>query len=405
MLRRIACVLMAAVWLLTTSQAHAQRTQFPAPAPGAPPVLAPPPTAPPLTTAPALTTPPPAAFSGGIQPLPAGTDFYGDPSLQGAPLYQPHELTQNAVGGATGTGNGYLFMRPDGTVGEYPRLLQQLRLRYTWIMGGDSPDDLGMNIAELDGTFVIPFPYCQSAPLLITPGFAVNWLQGPQSNIPPLPAPPPAADNSELPARLYEAYLDAGWRPHISERWSADLGFRIGDYADDDNFFSGDSLRYIGRGYAVYTSSPKWEFKAGVLYLDRLNIKLLPAGGAIWTPDNDTRWEILFPNPKLAWRLTTFGNVDLWGYVAGEYGGGTWTIDHTVATPNPVPPGFLVSSIQDKVEYDDFRVMGGLEWIGHLSLKGFVEAGYVFERKLRYQSGEGNMDPDNTWMIRGGIAR
>jgi hypothetical protein len=49
--------------------------------------------------------------------------------------------------------------------------------------------------------------------------------------------------------------------------------------------------------------------------------------------------------------------------------------------------------------------MAGLEWIGHLSLKGFVEGGYVFNRKLRYQSGEGNMDPEPTFMVRGGILK
>lgn len=403
-LRAILSIPLVAAGLLP-SLVHAQRSQFPTPVTAAPPPLAPVGTAPALpATAPPLVTAPPATFSGGIQPM-AGPDFYADPSAQGAPLYQPGELTQNAVGGATGTGNGYLFVRPDGTIGEYPRLLQQLRLRYTWLNGnGGQPDDLGMNIAELDGTFVIPFPYCQSAPLLITPGFAVNWLQGPQSNVPPLPAPPPAAMNSELPARLYDAYVDAGWRPHVTERFSADLGFRVGVYSDDDNFFDTDSVRYIGRGYLVYTSSPQWEWKGGVLYLDRLRTKILPAGGAIWTPDNDTRWEILFPNPKLAMRLTTFGNIDLWGYVAGEYGGGTWTIDHTVATPAAVPPGFVTSVIQDKVEYDDIRVMGGLEWIGHLSFKGFVEAGYVWNRKLIYQSNEGNINPENTIIVRGGIA-
>ena len=391
--RHFICGLIAAAWILT-GQADAQRTQFVTPAAGAPPVFnapAAPPTLP--ATAPPLVTAPPATFSGGIQPLGAGTDFYGDPSAQGAPLYQPGELTQNAVGGATGTGNGYLFVRPDGSIGEYPRLLQQLRLRYTWLNGdGGQPSDLGMNIAEVDGTLVFPFPYCQSSPLLITPGFAVNWLQGPQSN--------GTTELSDMPARLYDAYVDAGWRPHLTERFSADLGFRVGVYSDDQNFFNSDSLRYIGRGYGVYTCSPQLEIKAGIVYLDRLNIKLLPAGGIIWTPDNDTRWEVLFPNPKLAMRLTTFGNVDLWGYVAGEYGGGTWTIDRDDI--DPLPP---VQALEgDKVEYDDFRIMGGLEWIGHLSLKGFVEAVYVFNRKLRYRSGVGDMDPENTFMVRGGVA-
>ncbi|MCE9547234.1 MAG: hypothetical protein K8T25_17315, partial [Planctomycetia bacterium] len=251
---------------------------------------------------------------------------------------------------------------------------------------GGYDNGLGMNIAEIDGTFVLPFPYSQNAPLLITPGFAVDWTQGPITS----------TTGADLPPQMYEAYIDAAWRPKFGPRFGADLGFRTGVYSDF-SYFNNFSMRYIGRGYGTYTWSPHLELKAGVVYIDRLRMKLLPAGGLIWNPDPDTRFEILFPNPKLAIRMTTFGNVDVWGYVAGEYGGGSWTITRDSTNP------FLPPS-HDEVEYDDIKIISGIEWTGKLNLKGFVEGGFVWNRKLNYRSDIGNLDLRNTIMVRGGIA-
>ena len=42
---------------------------------------------------------------------------------------------------------------------------------------------------------------------------------------------------------------------------------------------------------------------AGLIYLDRYDVNILPAGGLIWTPSDDQRHEIVFPRPRLAWRV------------------------------------------------------------------------------------------------------
>ena len=43
-----------------------------------------------------------------------------------------------------------------------------------------------MNRAELSSTFAFPMFYNIETPLLVTPGFAFDWLQGPLSG-PPIP--------------------------------------------------------------------------------------------------------------------------------------------------------------------------------------------------------------------------
>ncbi len=109
------------------------------------------------------------------------------------------------------------------------------------------------------------------------------------------------------------------------------------------------------------------------------------------------RWEIYFPRPKLSQRLTTLGNTDLWWYVAAEYGGGSWTVERTL--------GPLAGS-SDQVDINDIRVYGGFEWFSRMTtVKGFVELGWVTERKLVYRTDSAaNISLQDSLMLRGGLA-
>jgi hypothetical protein len=145
----------------------------------------------------------------------------------------------------------------------------------------------------------------------------------------------------------------------------------------------------MGRGLGIVTLTPTLQLALGVVYIDRVLIKLFPAGGLIWTPNPDARYEILFPNPKLAHRWTTLGNTDMWGYISGEYGGGSWTIERINGN--------------DQADYNDIRVNLGLEGYGFRGLHGFFEVGYVFERQIIYRYGPDNYYPSDTVMLRAGL--
>jgi hypothetical protein len=141
----------------------------------------------------------------------------------------------------------------------------------------------------------------------------------------------------------------------------------------------------------VITASPTMQITGGVWYLDRNKIKLLPAGGVMWHPTPDMEADILFPNPRFAKRFTSVGNTDWWWYLAGEYGGGSWTIERAAGN-------------SDSFDYNDIRVSFGLEFRRLETITGYVEAGYVFEREVEYLvQPSANFDPKETWMIRGGI--
>jgi len=255
---------------------------------------------------------------------------------------------------------------------------------------------LGWTETDLSGTFLLPLSFMpENAPLLVTPGFNINFLNGPDSGV--------AGPGAQAPARLYAGYLDFGWNPQLTHGLSADLGFRGGVYSDFKSL-DWQSWRWQGRGFGVWQTNDKFQWRAGLVYIDRLSIKMLPAGGLVYTPggpDGKMKFDILFPNPKFSYRLDSFRNADLRWYLAGEYGGGTWSqvFPSAAVTRSSLPtPGST-----GRIEYNDIRLISGLEWAGYYGLKGFVESAYVFNRQLRYDPSYIGYDPPSTWMLRGGL--
>ena len=269
---------------------------------------------------------------------------------------------------------------PDGgyMIGQPTRFLQELRLRDTQLLAMGS-NSLSVNDVETSATFAIPF-FQTYAPFLITPGFGMHFFGG------PVTGPPDFAD---LPPRTYDAYIDAAWHPQVNPWLSFNLGVRTGVYTDFSTF-NDHSIRIMGRGLAIVALTPTLQIAAGAVYLDRVLIKLLPAGGVIWNPNPDARYEILFPNPKLAHRWTTIGNTDVWVYVSGEYGGGSWTIQRINGN--------------DQADYNDLRVNVGIETYGYRGLHAFFETGFAWDRKIVYRDSPINYNASDTVMLRGGVS-
>jgi hypothetical protein len=119
-------------------------------------------------------------------------------------------------------------------------------------------------------------------------------------------------------------------------------------------------------------------------------VRLLPAGGLIWTPNDWMNYELLFPKPKAAVRINVGPGFEDWLFATAEFGGNTWSIvrddgDH------------------DKVTYLDYRILLGVERKLNGGAGFRLEGGYVFGRSIEYASGDGNFDPEDTVLIRGGI--
>jgi hypothetical protein len=357
---------------------------YSAPAVGPPPafdpyavggsVSAPPPPAmpytytPPATAAPFGTSAPAAPYGAPTAVAPYGQPLSPPPLTQTNPFqYQP------APYDVTPAGEGYWQ--------KTQRFMQQIGAEYTFLYGRQSnPNDFGVNRLELSATFAFPMMYDIQTPLLVTPGFAFNWLQGPLSSAPGDP---------DLPPRVYDAYLDLAWFPHPYDWLGLELGFRPGIFTDF-NHVDSDSLRLMGRGAADIAIAPDMDVVLGAAYLDRVDVKILPVIGIYYRPSPD--WDVyaVFPNPKIRKFLASVGTTKWWGYAAGEYGGGSWTVSRDQGP--------------DRVDYNDIRVIGGLEFETQSQVRGHIEVGFVFNREIVFDSQDPpDFKPSDTVMLRTGV--
>ncbi|QDS91934.1 hypothetical protein FF011L_06700 [Roseimaritima multifibrata] len=303
------------------------------------------------------------------------------------PNSAPTTMFPNGVFGPGGisTGSGYGTTSPYGIPAPL-RLFQGPRARYAWLGGGDSADDLGIN--SIDTSIAMAFPnFCYSnQPLYVLPSFSLHMLSGPKGA---------SGGNADLPGSVYDAFVDFGWKSDPNQLAGLDLGLRLGVFTDFDTMDS-DSFRIAGKALGVFQLSPTATIKAGAIYTGRNHIKLLPAGGLLWQPNPYSRYDITFPSPKLSHYIRTVGVYDSWWYVAGQFGGGTWTVERAAGGT-------------DSVDMNDYRVLLGLEW-GRSDLirmgrrTAFAEVGYVFGREVEYKYNPAdNFDPNNTFLLQIGF--
>ena len=186
-----------------------------------------------------------------------------------------------------------------------------------------------------------------------------------------------------MPAETFDAYLDLAWNPQLNDRFGGELSVRTGVYSDFRGFDE-DSIRVTGKAMAVMTFSPATKVKFGIWYLNLVHNKLLPAGGVVWSPNPNVRFDILFPNPEVHPAADARS--------APRNGGGTFPA--TMATTpgrsggarNPAD----CAGALDQVDYNDIRIALGLDFkrLAGPALSGLFEVGGAFDRQLDYATGE-----------------
>jgi len=255
-------------------------------------------------------------------------------------------------------------------------VFQKLIFTSTWLNSGTAG---GFGIAEQELKTVLGFPFpSRRSPLVVTPGFAVAYLDEPAG--------------VDLPARVYEATVQFRWWKRFTPRFGIDFAVTPGVFGDFDQ--SGDeALRTPGHVAARFEWTPNLDVVLGAAYLDRDDVSVLPIGGVVWTPHEDLKLELVAPRPRIARRVYWWGacteEVQDWAYVAGEFGGGTWAIRRATG--------------DDVLTYHDFRAILGLERKALGGLDGRLEIGYVFGRELQFAGGAPDVEPEDTVMVRAGL--
>lgn len=287
-------------------------------------------------------------------------------------------------GGLFGSGAGLPSATGGSGVFSQFQFVHGPRMRHTFINAGNSATDLEINDSDISVAFAFPNFLYSNQPLYVVPSFSLHLWDGPN-----------ASSGADLPANAYSGFLDFGWQTDPNQMMGLELGVRVGVFSEFDVFRS-ESLRVLGKGLASFRLTPATTFKAGVYYLDRNKIKLLPAFGWLWQPNPYTRADIFFPQPKFARYWRTLGTNDVWWYATGDYGGDSWTIERD-------------NGDFDSIDINDIRIMAGFEWGQSEFIRagrrtGFVEIGYVFDREVIYRRNRGDdFKPDDGFMVRAGI--
>jgi hypothetical protein len=262
--------------------------------------------------------------------------------------------------------------------GAKPGALQQLIFTTTELPRLGS-DGLGLTTLDTSLTIGLPAPTVNS-PLLVTPGFGTTFVD--EASGP---------DDPGLPSQLYESWLQARWLRKIGDRFGVDLAVAPGWYSDFTNDTS-QALRVTGHGFGAWEYSKDLRVVAGVIYLDRYDVNILPAGGLLWTPADDKRFELIFPRPRLAWRVAESDRAAQWVYLAGEFGGNQWAVRRD-------------NGVNDVVVYHDYRMLAGWEQRpADIGVNWRIETGWVFGRLVEYYvTDTADYRPSDTFLVRVGI--
>jgi hypothetical protein len=254
---------------------------------------------------------------------------------------------------------------------------QKAKFTATWIPQLDD-DSLGWTDLRSEVTVAVPF-FTRDAPMLITPFYELHFLDRP--------------NGFDLPPRLHDVAIDFSHFRRVTNNWFVNLAVAPGFYADDHSFDSDDACRINGRAVAVYDPTPELKWVIGATYVHGGWAKVVPVAGFIYEPNDDVSYEVVFPRPRVAWRLPTSpapGCDEYWFYVLGEFANSIWAFEQNDGTP-------------DMLAYRDFRIILGLERkiIGGLSHR--IEAGYVFDREIKLASDGDEVDMDDSFLFRAGV--
>lgn len=315
---------------------------------------------------------PPGASAAGIQ------DPYMSPSSASRPLFENPPSSPFSSFGSFGGGNE----SSAGADTAGTRLFQNWGADFTWITSKAGPHNMGLFRMDFSGDVALPVFAAQDRPVMIEPRFAINYWNGPQSGI------------YDMSSHTFDASLGLRWLPQfqlssMATALKLDLSFNVGIYSDFKSVTS-KSFRFPSWAYVGFDLTKNIEVKVGAWYLDRVRYKIFPSGGVIWRPNEQWQFDILFPSPQITYRPAgaTLNNISL--YVRGDYGGGSWTVDHLV--------GGTV-----KTDYNDYRVLFGLNWQGRNQRSGYFEMGLAMGRELYFADSRKSYDLDTGFIMLAGF--
>jgi hypothetical protein len=198
-------------------------------------------------------------------------------------------------------------------------------------------------------------------------GLGFHWFSGPVQ--------------TDMPPRVYDFSIGYQLRKQLGP-----VAFDVATSVLAASDFNGNAHKGIlfpSHGVVFLSFRPEFDLVFGVDYLDRGDVKLLPVAGLIWKPNPGMRIELVFPLPRAVYQLTERYRI----YLEGDLGGGTWAIQRATL-------------LDDLATYRDIRICLGVEHVENDGERTAFEVGYLFDRRLEYTSGIGNMNLNDSFILR-----
>ena len=259
------------------------------------------------------------------------------------------------------------------------RLLRGINGSLTFLPDSGGRNGFDQTDLSLGASLPIPLPG-DALPLIISPGFRMMSLGGPES--------------LDLPNDLYSMSASVTYIHNAGDDLNIAFGVAPGFSSDFGNT-SADAFRMTGFAIGTLQYNPELQLQFGLAYLNRSDLPIMPALGAVWTPDDRNRLELTLPRPRYARRVRVRGSgedqIADWLYAAGELGGGTWAVERA-------------DGRNDLLTLRDFRFVVGYERKATVGPDTRWEAGYVFGRKAEYDWGGESIRPSDTLMLRASIS-
>jgi len=218
------------------------------------------------------------------------------------------------------------------------------------------------------------FDLVGKGPMWVSGNFGWNFLSGPNT--------------AAVPPQTFDLGVELNYAKKLNDLWDVHLNVQPLLATDFTNNTS-DAFRVMAGGLVTFQADEVTKLVLGVSYLNRPDLNFLPIAGLKWMVTENLELDMLVPRPRIAWRFDKQDVDEKWLFLAGEVGGGSWAIQREAQTP-------------DRMGYRDLRCLGGIEYKQSSGGRSVLEAGYVFNRRIDFLRGPGDVNPGSTFVIRWG---
>ena len=226
--------------------------------------------------------------------------------------------------------------------------------------------------------------------------------------LPPVFGPPPPSLNFNFgltdlsgiaASELYTLSVGLNWIRPVDDRWTWMFSFTPGVATDFDNTTS-DMWQFRGNAFAFYSPQEDTQWIFGAVVTGRRDLPAVPAIGLVWWPDESSKLDLTFPQPRYSFRLVERADSEWWGYVGASLGGGTWAVE-------------LPGGVHDELTYRAWRTVVGIESVPPDSkapgsrrgpgVSSYFEAGISLGREIEFERNATRVTPEDVFYCGGGL--